>query len=540
MFRFLRTLFTKPAPPPAPGSSPEHRYCPDFSSLEASGFEAVDESRYHTRVEDGAFVLELKKPSLFAWADDGTFRYADVSIEAEIDFSDDDQEQASPQQASPLRASPLRAAGLLLRKAAESSFVYALISSEADVRLDMVFNGEPRTLIPWTACPWARGASRFVLSVVARGSHFVVMVNGRFALEAEDDSLASGGIAFAAQSYSEPAVFRLVSYRVESRPVEVEADYLRYARIIEADADQRRRLAEGLFSLGYFVAALVQLQKIADRGAETANDAFLKAECLLRLDMPGEAAQAIEECLALDPTKEEAIEERYNVMYLCGEYSRLKEALESDAARVAGSPRLANLLGHAYYNGGSWAKAASSYGVAARGEPTMPIYSRNYARALEKAGQPSDASAAWLAAARGFYEQGAWDDALECSARLRELGYDKVTLDSLEAMIDYGGGEPAKAEPVLARLFRKGLADAPASYVYGLILARRGKRTEAIKAFRQAASLEPERPLYRYRLAESLFMAGEPYQAELDAAIEAAPDDGWTLNLAGQAAMRRG
>ena len=525
MLRFIGRFFKKPAPPPLPGSSPEELWRADFTSPELSRFQAVDEERYSVHLDSGALVLDLHRDNLFAWADAGDFRYTDVSIEAEISFGE---------------AGSRRSAGLLFRKLDDSSFMYVLVSSDGEVRLDVVFNGDPRTIVPWIACPWASGAETMVLSVVSRGPRIVVLVNGRFALEAEDDSLDSGGIAFAAQSYSGLATFRLDSLRIDSRPMEAESDYLRFARIVAADSDQRRRLAEGFFGLGHNVPALVQLRKVADRGEGTARDKFLEAESLLRMDLKDEAAEAIEACLLLDPDFGEAIEERYNLLYLRGNYSQLREHLEADSERLSSSPRLLNLLGHAYYNLGSWKSSAEAYARAAAGDPGMPIYARNHAMALENAGDHVAASAAWLAAAKGFYTQEAWEDATDCSMRLRKLGYDKAVLDSLDGLVAYGRGDLKTAETLLSKLVKKGRADASSTYIHGLIMASAGKRTEALRDYRKAVELEPELPIYRYRLAEALFVAGERCDDEIAAALAAAPADGWTLNLAGQAALSRG
>jgi len=525
MFRFIRKLFSKTPAALAPGSVAEELWKADLSSVPASGFEPASDERYGIRSEDNSLLLELKKGNLFAWTNAGSMRYADASIELEIDFGEPGQK---------------RSAGVLFRKAEESSFMYVLVSSDGNVRLDAVFNGDPRTLVPWVACPWADGSRSMVLSLVARGPRFVVLLNGRFALEAEDDSLETGGLAFAAQTYEAAASFRLVSFRIESRPFEVETDYIRYARVITADADQRRRLAEGLYALGFHVAALVQLRKISDMGQASARDSFMEAECLIGLDLTAEALSAIDACLAIDPTMEQAIEERFNLLYLTNDYEHLRTALENDPDRLAGNPRLANLLGHAYYNGGSWKEAAKAYGQAATGDPAMPLYARNHAMSLEKTGEREKAAAAWLTAAQGFYSQEAWDDTEECSRKLRTLGYDKTALDLLDALVFYGRGNHGMAETILARLHKKNRTDAPGSYVYGLILSEKGKRADAIRAFRRAAELEPEKALYHYRLAESLFLSGEQCGAELDSALSLAPEDGWTMNLAGQVRLSAG
>lgn len=525
MLRFLGGIFRGRAARPEPGSSPQERWLADFSSIEASRFEPIDEERYSATTVSGSLVLTLRKDNLFAWTDAGTYRYSDVSIAARLDLG---------------VSGAKRSAGLIVRKADDNSFVYVLVSSDAEIRLDVVFNGEPRTIVPWVACPWAAGSTEFLLEVVARGTRFTAMLNGKLALEAEDDALDSGGIAFAAQSYAQPAQCRLVSLRVESRPMEVEVDYLRFSRVIAADADQRRRLAEGLSVVGSYVPAIVQLRKIQARGETLARDRFMIAECLMRLQLLDDAAAEIEACLSLDPAMEEAIEERFNLLYLRGRYAELKEALVAVPERVANSPRLANLLGHAYYNEGSWRKAADAYGGAWAGDQSMPIYAHNTALALEKCDDMQAASGAWLAAAKGFYAQQAWDDAEDCSRRLRELGFDKATLDAIDALVAYGRGDTEESWSILSRLARKGFPEAAAAYVYGIMLADRDKRTESIKAFRRAVELEPAVPIYRYRLAEALWLSGQPCDAELNAALEAAPEDGWTLNLAGQAALQHG
>jgi len=516
---------------PAAEPTPDGRWEAVGPSSEPEGFKASDDERYAVGVGTGRVELELRKGDLFAWSDAPIPAVADASIEATLRLDG---------------AQGRRSAGLLFRKVDDSSFLYALVSSDGAVRLDAVVNGEPRVIVPWIACPWveealAKGAEGAVLGIITRGKAILVIVNGRLALEAEDDAFEAGGLAFAAQSYGSPARLGLESLSVETRPLEVEADYLRYARILAADSGQRRRLAEGLFAVGYYVPALVQIKKIRSQGDGNARDGFLEAECYLRLGLLGEAQAALEGCLALDPGLEEAVEERFNLLYLRGDYLGLIAALEADTARRDASPRLLNLFGHACLGLGRFSEAAAAYESAAATEPSMPIYRRNLAEALERSGDAIGSSAAYLAAARAFYEQGAWDDAAECSRALRRRGYDKAALDSLDGLVAYGRGDASAAEALLAPLLRRGKADAPAAYVYGLLRASAGKRAEAIKAYRRAVELEPDRPIYRYRLAEALFAAGDPgFEEALGEALRAAPDDGWTLNLAGQAELAAG
>jgi tetratricopeptide (TPR) repeat protein len=438
MIGIVRALFKKKPPPPPPGSVAQELWHTRFSRKNACGFSLEGDARYSVETGESSLRLCLKRKQLFAWTELKRYRYADASIEAELEL-------ASP-----------GAAGLILRMADDNSFVYLLASSGGALRMDAVFNGEPRPIVPWLRCPWLEAASSIVLTVVMRGGRYIVLANGRWAFEADDDTVEAGFLAFAAQAYEhDDTTFSLKSLRIEARPLEVEVDFVRYGRVLARDAEQRRRLAEVLFQAGDYLPALIHARKLSESPQPAAGDIFLEAECLLRLDLRAEAAAALERCLALAPAMDEAREERYNLLYLNGDYLELRQELLADSGRLEGSPRLLNLLGHAQYNLGAWLPAAQAYGKAAAADPAMPIYALNAARSLDKAGMSVDAAGSWLQAALGFFEQSAWDDAAACSARLRELKYDAKALDSLDARLAYARGDTKGAEALLLNWLRK-------------------------------------------------------------------------------------
>ncbi|MFH2115199.1 MAG: tetratricopeptide repeat protein, partial [Spirochaetota bacterium] len=521
MVRFFRRLFSKPSPPPPPGSFPELYWVADLSSQEGAQLSLEADERYRTTFIDGTVRLELLRPGLFAWSEVRPYRYRDLSLDARI--------QLAP-------GNPADSAGFILRMADAGSFVCVLASNQG-LRMDVFFNGEPRTIVPWTPCPWISMEEGLLLSVVARDSRYLVLADGRFAFEAEDDTTEAGVLAFAARSdqmagTAETAILHSLS--IESRPVEVEVAFYRYTHLAGADVDQRRRLARSLFANGDYLSALIHLKKLDDtlasrerlmeRAGKTYNgsgsgsgsgsggraeDAFLKAECYLRLEMYEDAGKAIETCLSFDPELPEALEECFNLMYLRGRLVDLRDGLMAVPGKTAASPRLSNLLGHACFGLGARIDAAGAYAAAAKLDPAMPIYAMNAARAWEKAGNMSQAAAAWIQAAHGFFDQSAWVDARVCAARLKELKYDPAATESLEGRIAYGMGDFETAERIFARLARKKTIDAPASYLYGLLLAGKGKRPAATAAFRTAVELDPSEGLYHFRLAESLVISGD-------------------------------
>lgn len=522
MIRLLRSLFEKPVPPPPPsGSLAEFHWEPDLSDAASAGFQLGGDGRYEASSSAEGLVLELLKPSLFAWSQSEAYKIADAVVCARFSLPEDG------------------AAGLVLRMASDESFYYLSVSRDGAARLDLLFNGEARALVPWVPCPWLAGERELVLDLVMRGSRFIALANGRWAFEIDDDAIAEGRLGFAARSGESGgarATLRLLS--ADSRPMETELEFARLGRALRKDPGQRRRLAEALFTDGLYVPAAVQYKALADSGDATADDYLAKARCSLRLGLVDDALEELGRCLSLEPAHAEATRERHNALYLAGRFAELRDGLA--AGDGPSDPMLLNLLGHAHYSLGAWDRAAAAYARAADGDPSTPLYRKNEARALEREGRRAEAAAAWLAAARGFFAAEAWDDASICSLRLRELRYDARALDSLDARIAYGRGELKEAEAAFAKLAKKKALDAPCAYLYGRMKAARGDGDGALALYRAAAAAEPETAVYRFRLAEALYLSGDPdYRTELDAALVLAPEDGWILNLAGLAELGR-
>ncbi len=533
MFTFLKKLFGKPLLAfPGKGATASGPWSAAFQGPETGKFLAVQDDRYTATYNNDSLELRMLAPNLFAWTEAPDFPCSDFSLDANIAF---------PKQLDGTRGSvgTSCSAGFIFRMSDQSSFMYVLVSDSGFARLDAVFNGEPHPVVAWTECPWLDGQQTVNMTLVARGSRCTLLLNGRFALEADNDTVESGILAFAGQTYNgaEESTFALKSLTVETQPLEVEVDFVRFARIVPADLDQRRRLAETFMGMQEWVSALVQIRKIEEQEGLTARDLFLRGECLLRENMMEDAEAVLRACIAKDPDFSQAHEEYYNILYLRGKYLELRDALESDPGKAEKSPRLLNLLGHARFNLGDWRGAAGNYAAAAKLEPSMPIYELNAARAWEKAGEKSDAAGAWLAASRDFFGQGSFEDAEECLQHLRYLKYDAAALASLEGRIAYARGNMAEAESIFAKLVKKGSADAPSAYLYGLLLNAKGKRNEAIQAFRSAAALDEDTPVYQFRLAEALFLSGQDCTMELASALERNPGDGWTKNLAGLVAL---
>jgi tetratricopeptide (TPR) repeat protein len=629
MLRFLSRLFRRAPDAPEPGSLVEELWFGEFTGPEEGRFLETDEEGYAARYahERGAgkyasgrrgegeprLTLELERPNLFAWTEAPVYRYSDFVLEGDLIIPPNE---------------PYSAAGFLFRYQDESDFYALLVSNKGFFRLDLILSGKPRALIGWTELPdsvrfrWTglppgtvltpaiepvRGEAAvsglpsegqsFNLRVIARGEHFTIMVDDEWVAEAVDDSFDAGYIAFAAQRYGDEAsgdraanigdsapvapardsalttslvagssaTFELGSCMVESRPVEVESWYYRHNYYIVPEAAARRRLAETFFAMGESLSAAVQLRKLERMRPLDADEFFLKAESALRLGLQDEAEAALDACLALAPDRDDAAEEKANLLYLRGRYLELRDELAKLVPTRRENPRLLCLSGHARFNLGDFAGAGAEYRAAADLEDEesagAALGRMNEARAWDQAGKKEEAAEAYLEAARLFANQGADGDLDLALGRLAALRPRSLEAKAIRAKALYRRGKRDEAAKLLTELVAKGAADSGSYYTLGLILAEKGEDDRAIEQFAAALELEPEYPLYAFRYAERLYLAGQTSKAEgesgvaglatehsaihmaIKRAIELAPAEGqlrgWIYNLAGQEALSR-
>ncbi len=565
MLEGLRRLFGRGRAAPEPGSLVEELWIAELARAEEGRFLEMDEPGYSARYlppsekEGGQGIeLSLKRHDFFAWTEAPLYRQADFVLEGEFSLPPE---------------SPYSACGFLFRYQDEGNFYAVLVSNRGFFRLDVVFNGSPRALVAWTELPGRSApADSLSLRVIARGERFTLVIDDEWAAEAADESFDRGHIAFAAQNYGpeggpSPARFVLRSCMVDSRPVELETWYYRWNYLIAPDPAARRRLAQTLFAMGESLAASVQLRKIEKRRPLDADEQFLKAEAALRLGLEEDADAALDACLALDPGRNDAAEEKANLLYLRGRYLELRDCLAALLPRRRDNARLLCLSGHALFGLGDYAGAAAEYRAAADlalgsgggsadgpGEPAAgaALFRMNEARAWDQARRKPEAAEAYLAAARLFSAQEADDDLALALHRLGALKAKGAEVKEIKAKALYRAGKKEAAAKLLAELVEDGSSDSGTHYTLGLILAERGQGEGALERFEAAARLEPGYPLYAFRYAERLFLLGRDAGAAIQRALELygkapsadgpprGPERGWALNLAGQEALARG
>jgi tetratricopeptide (TPR) repeat protein len=505
-----------------------------FRWFEPKVLQDVDAPGYAARRANGAYVLELKKPSFFAWEIARTGEpLGDFILEARMAIDP---------------ANGYSAAGFLLRYDNEENFYSFLVSNRGFFRFDLLFNNHPMPLIEWTPLPEQSGesprADGMPVRVIARGSHFSFYEGDEWLGETEDETLTAGEVGFAAQNYAEAgrAAFRLSRLTVEGRPVEVEREHMRWVHYVPHAPAARLALAETLFASGSFGPAAIQLSRSLKGRTGTAREHFLMAECYLRLSLPDRALAEVEETLRLEPAHAQALFEKANLLYLSNRFLQTRDWVHAclQAGTLPASPALWNLVGNAEYALGNWEQSANAYLKAAEMQPDMPLFLRNAARSLERAGSPGEALRRYLEAARLFFREQAYDELSLLVPRVQALEPDNAEVRALEAKMLYHEGRREEALVLLQELSAAGSADSAVEYLLGIIMAEKGQREEALSRFHRAAQMEPAFPLYAFRVAETLHLLGRDAGEALSRALAIDPEEPWANNLAGVLALEAG
>jgi tetratricopeptide (TPR) repeat protein len=422
-----------------PAKLMKERWIADFSKPERSCFDIKSEISYNAYLDKGSLFLGLKKKNCMAWLETANRVYVDQIINASFRF---------------ISPGGYCAAGIMFRIADSGNYYLALVSSKGYFRLDVVNNKIPRPLTGWTEAPGMdeQGAN---LCIIARGDHFIFMLNGRWVDEARDASIPGGHLGFALVSYdsgdSEPAdeaeemphdqpfVLKegcvcqswLDFFSVDSNPGAVEAEYLKWSGNAEISAESRLRLAESFAALDRFDAAYDQILKawkqrenVARSVTATFSEMRTRVELIFAARMAymtGKyqiAEECINESLALGedgPEGLEALAEKAKILSSLDRHSELAAFLPGYIKRLEteaddGLPSLYALYGFACWNLKKYKTAAAAWDKAFKLNSLNGLYAANAANAWEALGRPKEAWRRRLAAGKRFLEQKDYDE----------------------------------------------------------------------------------------------------------------------------------
>jgi tetratricopeptide (TPR) repeat protein len=538
----------------------EESWQTDFRKPDTARFPEEAGDSYSTRIADSGLCLTLTRPKVFAWTVDPLYRYRDFVLEGLVVFPVKD-ESATGEDAidAEARRAGGMASGFLFRYLNEGTFYAVLVSDRGMVRMDAVVNGTPIPVLGWTEtrrgspevneafseeAPYANDDRTYSLRIIARATGFTIVVNDAWVAECADDTIqAAGKIAFAAQNWESGAGTEAIlsAIAIDSAAIDVETAYARWNQYIPIGADSRVALAKTWYAMGKYVPAILELRRARKERPADADEHLLAGQAFLAQRLYAEAEESIRDALALDGTNEAAIADLGGLLYLQNRFAELEALLLSaERASIDRSPFLSNLEGHLLSWKGSRGEAATAYLRAARLADGQGLFYLHAGNELAASGDRDAAVDAWLDAARAFLAANENDDLGDAVERLLEIAGTDARSLALAGKHRYAIGDEKAAADFLDRAIGLRSEDSAVWYLRGMIHSSRGDAKKAIESFRKAATLEEGFGLYRFRLAEALFNAGEDCSEELARAMETAGDSGWTWNLASMKALSEG
>ena len=558
----------------------EESWKTDFHKRADARFVEETGESYATRIVDDGLVLSLLKKNVYAWTVDPLYRYRDFVLEGLVEFPHDSAESAArgntaengelgsgamgnnpASENAPSPRAGNMAAGFLFRYLTESTFYAVLVSDGGMVRMDVVINGTPVSILGWTetrrgnpdldvgpadadAAPYLKNDRLYSIRVIARATSFTLIVNDAWVAECTDDTIqAAGKIAFAAQNWDSgtQSTVTLSGIAIDSAPMEVETVYSRWNQFLPIAPDAHAALARTWYAMGKYVPAIIELKRAWKERPADAEELLLSGQAFLAQRLYAEAEEKTREALALDGSNPAAVADLGGILYLQNRFAELDGLIQMVSAEaIEESPFLSNLEGHLLAWKGLHVDAAEAYLRAARRAGDQGLFFFHAGNEYHAAGFTDKAIDAWLEAARVFLSASEYDDLADAVDRLLEASGDDPRVLGLAGKYQYAVGNEKTAAEYLERAVALDTNDSAAWYLHGMILAARGDTPQAIAAFRKATELEDGYGLYHFRLAETLFNSGEDCSAELARALETGSDNGWAWNLAAMKALAAG
>ncbi|MFP4364504.1 MAG: tetratricopeptide repeat protein [Spirochaetia bacterium] len=489
-------------------------------------FQETRQEGYSASIDKQGLHFSLEKKDFFAWLENDYYRYRDFVLEGDFSFSPKNGDSS---------------AGFMFRYVNEFNYYYCLVSTDGMFRFDLVFNGTPMVRVPWTRLPVPINRD-FTLRVLARDTRFTFFVDAEWVAEIEDEGIDAGYITLCGQNYSEQKSCEITISRlsVESRPIKVEQENQRFNDYLLPQPESRIQLAQSFFRTGQFSASLVQMKKALRTKSPEKEDFVFLAEILFHLNMFSEAEETCEKCLSEYPDTREAVLLYAESLYMQNRYLKLRDFMLEKIELIPESSAAHNLLGNAYFGIGEWEESIKWYVKAFEIEPDMPIFMINAASAAEKAGKKELALTYYTDASRLLFRQEAYADLEDITVRINALGVESPEVNAFQGKKLFHEKKYREAENIFTRLIEQGYSDSAVYYLQGVLLKEAGNRGKAQELFLKAAEIEPEYPLYWFRLAENAFLQGKSFSDYLEKAAELSPEDPWVLNLQAERAFLEG
>lgn len=568
-----------------PGGFPEGKLTVDFAKIKKSPFNIKSESSYNANLSNGSLELALTKTNCIAWVDIPEKEYQDHVIEARIRLDSFDG---------------YAAAGILFHIRDEDSYYMALVSSKGYFRLDLVKGNIPRPLIAWTEIPDFKhqpnlpgtdisqiDVKKFKIQIITYGTYLIFIINDKWLGEVNDDSIAYGGLAFAAASYAEnegsitencehtcKAYLDYIS--IDTRIKTIESCFKKWTDDSNINAENRLRIAETFAVMGESLKSMEQITKAWKRRDEvistvsstvsvrTRKELLLASRMSFRLGHYNEAEEYINTILDQwqnSPEEKMAYSEKLKILNELNRFAEIKDFVKEHSSKINKDIDYYTLLGRCYWELKEYKDCALAWDKAFELNKENGVYAVNAANAHEYAGNKEEALKQFITAAKLFLNQGNMPELEALMTKLSVMGeknWEARTLTGKWAFTieDYNKcvEEFTIANKLRIALKPRPKADPASYYLWGLVLHLKGKNKEALRLLERSVKLAPDYGLFRFKLTEykikygmkdskaSLLKTGyKQFACEFKLALESMDDsDGNMTNYAGNLLLNIG
>ena len=528
--QLLRNLITRQRPKPS--KIIEEKWVANFSKEKHTRFDIKSESSFDANLRKNVFysghslVLGLKKERCIAWVEASAFQYRDMVCSGTIRID---------------ARGGYGAGGILFRKLDDDTYYSFLISNRSYFRLDVIRNGMPFPLVAWTELPLSTGellgADQAVdFSIITNGNRIIILIRGRWVAELTDASILEGSLCFAAASYEvgDPA-YRVIqvqdtenisyttevfleSFSVDSRLTEVSALYEKWWASSDIDSSARLKLAETFTAMNQHNAAMGQIRKSWDmpEHRKTQAELLLAGRLAQQLNFMADAEQYISQCFQMDlnsPEGKAAMTEMAKILYTGERYKELVDYCLEAVKVHTDDPVLFTLQGHGYWNIEDHKHAALAYDRAFELDRKNGIPAKNAANVYDVMGRKKEALKRYLEAGRVFLSSGNYTDLGLLVPKLCSFGENNWEARSLVgkwafAVEDWkmAAEEFSRAKELRKVMKPKPPMDGAQVFLEALLLVRAGRQRDALPLLEEAVALEKKYALFRFRLAETLFL----------------------------------
>lgn len=561
MISFIKRLFRKKSPKII---SQEELFITNFKDSDSLLFSPEEGDGYKSYFQDG-YTLELNRKDLYAWSTSYEYQWKDIVLDAQIDFSEIHKMiPDSLEEIKSINQSGYCAYGVLFRYVNDNNFYSVLISDGGYFRMDVMFNGNQLPIIGWTQFPSLEHTNTeeifskdiVNLKIIANGTKFSIVINGKTCVNLDDDTIQSEGyIAYAAQNWQmyEKVTATLKNLTIESRDIYVDSSYRQWSYPEELTPQDNLRNAESLGAVGNYIGALLELEQLWKKRSATIKELLLGARLYMAQGLYEDCEKLMLQALNLDKDSIEVKEQYASLLYLWGKIPALETFLQENETH--NSALLFTFTGHIHSENQNWKAALAAYENAEKLSENEPMHKINSASCLDKLNKNANAFEKRFDAALLFCQLKSFEDMQNTIISIEEQKLtpkQKNICNFLKGKLNYSINNFEEGITYLTEFIEKlGKTDknkkefalylAESHYILSTLYRESGNVKEALENAKAATELHNTNSQYFSYYGDLLFAINEIQSAKeiITEACKLNQSDGYIWNLLASIALEQ-